>query len=203
MGPSDRAFSTSMSSVPCGRSGFCFGMVRLLMKRKNQGIVSPFLFASSGAYASLPRRSKERVIRRRVTARQLRQRGHAHGKACRAQGQRTVDPKPKRHRRAVRWPPMRVFHFETVSVLWPISDSSQLICATSYGGFASTFLPDPKNPVLASPLSIQLDLVRGGSPMLRHVPFASLLLGCFFLTSCGGSMNNAPLQGGVPMSLTM
>jgi hypothetical protein len=39
--------------------------------------------------------------------------------------------------------------------------------------------------------------------MLRHVPFASLLLGCFFLTSCGGSMNNAPLQGGVPMSLTM
>jgi len=39
--------------------------------------------------------------------------------------------------------------------------------------------------------------------MLRHVPRAFLVMGCFFLTSCGGSMNTAPLQGGVPMSLTI
>lgn len=39
--------------------------------------------------------------------------------------------------------------------------------------------------------------------MLRHVPFAFLLMGCFLLTSCGGSMNTAPLQTGVPMSLTI
>ena len=39
--------------------------------------------------------------------------------------------------------------------------------------------------------------------MLRHLSFGFLLMGCFLLTSCGGSTNTTTLKSGVPMSLTI